>query len=163
MKKEKIEISLDDLKVTNEAAYFLHQASGWGKFLAIIGFIAYGLLILFFLIAAIAATGGNDFYFKSMHMGGMANPHMGAMLPGMAWVFFAIMLIVLGIMMIPLFYLYGFAEKAKNAIKLSDPQILAQSLRSLKNLFVFYGVLMIIYLAFLAFAFLIGSLGALFA
>ena len=102
MKTKKLEISLEDLRLNNDGAYFLYQASGWAKFLAIVGLVAYGLLLLMMLIGTIMLSGAEyASYTQSMNMGYD---------PGMifSWGFFIFFLIIIGVMCIPLVYLYNF-------------------------------------------------------
>ncbi len=154
MNETKPEFSRGDVNLENEGAYFLYQAAGWARFLSITGFVVYGLLILMFLIGLVV-IGGN----AAAQAFGAQNPMM---MLYFSWPFFITMAVVMVIMCIPLVYLYNFSVRTRRAFGEGNSQVLTQSFRALKNLFVFYGVVMIIYLSFLLLSLVFGIIGGIF-
>ena len=143
MKETKPEFSRGSANLDNEGAYFLYQAAGWARFLAIVGFVMYGLVMLIFLIGTITSS---DMYIPEY---GMQNPMPYAPSMIFSWTFFILMVIIMGVMCIPLVYLYNFSTKVRKAFNEGNSQILSQSMRALKNMFVFYGIFIIIYFSLL--------------
>ncbi len=156
MNETKPEFSRGDVNLDNEGAYFLYQAAGWARFLSITGFVVYGLLILMFLIGTVAMGGGASRQGFSPMM-----PYDPSIIFG--WTFFITMAIIMAVMCIPLVHLYNFSVRTRRAFAEGNSQMLTQSFRSLKNLFVFYGVVMIIYLSFLFLSFVFGIVGGILA
>jgi len=119
--------------ITPISASYLREAAKWGKFLAIVGFVIIGIMVLSGLFAgaamsmylpqeAIGMAGGGFFAF--FHL-------LGALL-----YFF------------PVLYLYRFSGNMEDALRRHDEQLLTSSFANLKSLFKFVGVLAIIIFAF---------------
>lgn len=126
-----------DLILTPEAQYYLTEGAGWAKFLGIMGFIGCGIIfILAFAVGAIIN------FATSMSPGAMPLP------PGMG----VVIGIVYGLMALlyffPSLYIYQFGINAKKAILMRGPAEVAISLKKLKSFLKFWGVMMIISIAF---------------
>lgn len=138
MKETKPEFSRGDLTLDNEGAYFLYQAAGWARFLAILGLALCGMIVLMFLIGVIVMSGA------AVPTYGVPEVYDPAII--FTWPVFIFMLVLVGIVCIPLIYLYNFSDKTRKAFKAGESHVLAKALRSLKNLFVFYGIVIMIYI-----------------
>lgn len=112
---------------TPEAAAFLLKAAKWGKFLAILGFIVTGLLI----VAGIL---------MNFVLNTVTDEAIPLNLPFSPVVLSFIYILIAAIYIIPVISLNSFCNNAIKAINQSNTEKLTTSFRSLKNLFVFIGV-----------------------
>lgn len=130
--------------ITPSSAGYLSEVAKWGKFLAIIGFVMIGIMVLAGMFAgavmsmflpqeAVGVAGGGFFTFFYL---------MGALL-----YFF------------PVLYLHRFSGKMQEALRLQDEELLTSSFANLKSLFKFLGILTIIMLAFYGLGLLFMFLG----
>jgi len=125
-----------DLVLTPEAQYYLNEGAGWAKFLGIAGFIGCGfILLLAFSISTI------------LNMAGRVSPNP-ALQSGMG----AFVGIIYGLMALlyffPSLYVYQFGVNAKKGILIRDSADITLGIGKLKSFLKFWGVLMIISLAF---------------
>ncbi len=120
---------------TAESAAFLLKAAKWGKFLAILGFIVTGLM----LIAGIL---------MSFVIGMLPEEMIPLNMPFSARIISFVYIVIAGISIIPVFFLNSFCNNAMKAVNLSNTENMTASIRSLKNLFVFVGISTIVILAF---------------
>ena len=113
--------------LTSESIAYLLKAAKWGKFLAILGFIVAGLMI----VAAIAMSVVLNFVQDELV------PLNMPFSPKFLSIFY---IIFAGVYLIPVLFLNSFSNNALKAINLSSTEKLTASLKNLKNLFVFVGV-----------------------
>ena len=133
------------MQLTDQAKKYLLEASKWANFIAIVGFIAIGLLIIMsFSIGSI-----------------MANLPEGS-LGGLSPKFFSFFyLIAAGIYFIPVFFLFQFGQKTKQALLEDDHNLLTFGLKKLRSHYKFVGVLFIIFISLYLILILFGAFGAL--
>lgn len=133
------------MQISEQGKKHLLEASKWATFIAIIGFIAIALLIVMsFSIGTI-----------------MANLPEGS-LGGISPTFFSFFyLIMAGIYFIPVFYLFQFGQKTKQAIINEDHNLLAFGLKKLNAHYKFLGIVLIIGLVLYFALMMLGALGAL--
>ena len=106
----------------------LEKAAKWAKFLAIMGFIGVGLMVIGSIVM--------------MNFGPMADY-------GFPKVFVSIIYIIsAGISFIPLYYLFKFSSNTLKAVKSNNQINLEEGLAGLGSYFKFNGVMIIIVLAF---------------
>ena len=122
-------------QLTSESVAFLLKAAKWGKFLAILGFIVAGLMVM----AGIAMT-----FVLSM----VSEDVIPLNMPFSPKVLSLIYIIIAAIYVIPVFFLNSFSNNVSKAVSLSNTENMTTSLRSLKNLFVFIGISTIAILTF---------------
>ncbi|QEK51344.1 hypothetical protein FYC62_06435 [Pedobacter aquae] len=125
----------------------LLETAKWGKFLAIMGFVFTGLIVLVGLALSVFGT--------SM----LSNSPLGAI--GGAALGFIYMLMGL-VYYFPSKYLYDFAVYIKQAVLIKDQESLDYAFSRLKSVYKFWGILVIILLVFYAIAFLFGIASAIF-
>ncbi len=132
------------MQLTDQAKKYLLEACKWANFIAIFGFIAIGLLIIMsFSIGSI-----------------MANLPEGS-LGGISPKFFSFFyLIAAGIYFIPVFFLFQFGQKTKQALLEDDHNLLTFGLKKLRSHYKFIGVLIIIFIVFYLLLILFGAFGA---
>ena len=133
------------MQLTEQAKKYLMEASKWANFIAIVGFIGIALLIVMsFSIGTI-----------------MANLPEGS-LGGISPKFFSFFyLIAAGIYFIPIFFLFQFGQKTKQALLEDDHNLLTFGLKKLRSHYKFIGVLFIIFIALYFLLILFGAFGAL--
>ncbi|PTX22578.1 hypothetical protein C8N40_101404 [Pontibacter mucosus] len=117
--------------ITPSSAGYLSEVARWGKFLAIIGYVMIGIMVLAGLFAGAAMS-----MFLPQEAIGMAGGG-----------FFTVL------------YLHRFSGKMQDALRLHDEELLASSFANLKSLFKFLGILTIIMLAFYGLGMLFMFLG----
>jgi hypothetical protein len=137
--------NLFELSIDGASSGFLNETSRWAKFLAIVGFVMVGFMILFSL-AIIGLGNSNPMMQASFQSAGYSNP---AVL-GIVYLVMAVVSIF------PYLYLFQFATKMKAALSSSEQDVLNSAFSSLKSCFKFVGVFTIILLGFFVLAFAIG-------
>jgi hypothetical protein len=120
--------------LTKESASFLLKAAKWGKFLAILGFIVTGLMIIAGVLMSFVLNLLKD---ETVPVDMPLPPALLSLL----------YIIIAGIYLVPVFYLNSFCNNAIKAVNLSSTEHLTISIRNLKNLFVFVGISTIVVLA----------------
>jgi len=135
------------LSVGVHESSYLNEAATWAKFLAIVGFVGCGfLVILSFFAGTIFSMLGN--------MEGASLPAgMGAMLT-------AVYLCIALLYFFPCFYLFKFATKAREAIQMNNQQSLQESFRNIKSCFKFVGIITLIVLCLYGVALIAMVIGA---
>ena len=141
--------NLFDLQIDHQSNIFLSEAAKWGKFLAIMGFIFCGLLVI---VALFAGT------LMASMMSGFGGPESAGAAMGGGIITVAYIIIAL-IYFFPCLYLFNFSSKMQAALRSSQQETLNTSFRNLKACFKFMGILMIIALAFWALGIII-AIGA---
>ena len=143
--------NLFELQIDASAQSYLRETAKWAKFLAIIGFICCGLLILGGIFAAsIFAT-----------MGGMTSQLGSPMAAGMGAMLTVVYICIALVYFFPCLFTYRFGSQMQAALRSNDQQLLLSSLRNLKAVYKFIGILTIIMLSFYLLALVFGGLGAL--
>lgn len=135
------------MQLSEQAKKFLLEASKWATFISIVGFIAIGLLIIMsFSIGTIMAN--------------LPEGSLGGLSPRFFSFFY---LIAAGIYFIPVFFLFQFGQKTKQAFQEDDHNLLTFGLKKLRSHYKFIGILMIVFIIFYLFLILFGAFGALLA
>lgn len=128
----KIEIEEDTLRD-------LDKTRKWTMFLAIVGFIFIGLLLIFGLFAGV---------FLSLFNSGDAPVGFPE------WMVYVVILICAALYFFPVLYLFRFSKHTSNAVKTLDKQELHKAFKNLKAYYVYTGVLLIIVLSIYVIAFI---------
>ena len=140
--------SLFGLAIDSNSRYHLLTAASWAKFLAIVGFIVCGLVV----VAGIFAGSIFEIMFSRYQR---FDNNMELNTRGFG-VMAAIMYSLLALLyFFPCLFLFRFAVKMKSALLSGDQNILNISFQNLKKTFRYVGVLTIIVLSFYVFALLI--------
>lgn len=127
--------SLDmETRLSGNSKTYLIETAKWAKFLAIVGFIGLGLLVLGGLFLGIEYT------FLSENS---TNPE--AAIGGMSLTVTVILMAV--IYFFPSWYLFRFGKKTQRAFADYDTETFTEASQNLKSLFKFMGILTIIILA----------------
>lgn len=128
----------NQLSVTEEIKSYIAEAAKWMKFIAIIGFVAVGLMVLggVFVMAAAMMAGG----FRAGEMAGM----------GFAYFILAILYYF------PISYLLRAANGLKEGVLSGNQVSLTSGFQNLKSHYKFIGIMTIIILSLYAVFFLFG-------
>lgn len=125
----------------------LAEAAKWAKFLAIVGFVVCGLIVIigiFFgsFLSMMSGVYGDEYRGSSAVTSGIG-AFMAVVYIGMAILFF-----------FPYLFLFRFANGMKSALNTNDQLTLNSSFQNLKIMFRYVGILTIVLLSFYALAIL---------
>ncbi len=120
--------------IDSEIKGYLLETSKWGKFLAIVGYVGMGLLLL---LGVVFIAGFS--VFRSISNAGLPLRIMG----------FVYILISL-LYYFPLTYLYKFSIQLKQGFNSTDQQSVTTGFKNLKSLFKFMGIFAIVVLSIYA-------------
>jgi magnesium-transporting ATPase (P-type) len=127
-----------DMYVDNEMARHLGDTAKWGKFLAISGLIMSGLLLIAFLAGWFEPNSDRDDVLM------YSDPEAASIKTGTMIVATVVMLLLA---VWPCILLLRTSIKLKSALMASNQAELTQAFRLQKNLYMFMGIVTIIYLA----------------
>lgn len=146
---ESFDLLNNDLQVSASAQSFLSDSARWGKFLAIIGFIFCGFMIViaFFVPALILNLPPYN---------AMASGLSASITAGMTVVYLLLALLFF----FPCLYLFKFSVKMQASLNSMSQENFEESLKNLKSMFKFYGICTIVMLSIYALIFLIAMIGA---
>lgn len=141
----------NDLRITEASKLYLLEAVKWSKFIAIVGLIGIGILVLIGM--------GLGIVFSKNDMSTV--PGMES-LAALGSTFIMILYIIIALIYyFPLKYLYDFSVKIKLAITNSDTFVLEEAFLKLKSLNKYIGIVAIVLLSFYGLMFIFGILGGL--
>lgn len=135
------------LSLTEVSKSFLVETVKWTNFLAIMGFVMIGIMVIFAFIISVSASA----------IPGFAEAGISGGFFGFIYLIFA------GIYYIPISYLFKFSKNLKSAFADNDEMALEKGFEYLKSHYKFMGVLTLIMLGFYALAFVFGLLAAMMA
>lgn len=131
-------------QLTSAAVGFLQESAKWSKFIAIIGFIGIGIMVLVSLFMAIGIVATNM-------------PE----LPFSMSVFSIIYVVFAAIYFFPVYYLYQYATKTSAALYSKNRQLLTDGLENLKSHHKYLGIFTLIIVSLYGFIFVFAILGEL--
>ena len=135
------------MQLSEQAKKYLLEAAKWANFISIVGFIAIGLLIIMsFSIGTIMAS--------------LPDGALGGLSPKFFSFFY---LIMAGVYFIPVFFLFQFGQKTRQAFIEDDHNLLTFALKKLKSHYKFIGIIFIVCIILYLFLILLGAFSALFA
>lgn len=127
------------IEIEEETLKDLDKTRKWTMFLAILGFIGIGLLVIIGLFAGIFLSVFNT----------------GNMPVGFPeWIIFLIILVLTAIYFFPVLFLFKFSKHTSNAVKNLDKIELHKAFKNLKKYYVYIGILIIIVLSLYVVAFI---------
>jgi hypothetical protein len=148
---------LFELQVDHQSSSYLADTARWAKFIAIVGFIFCGLLVIIAIFAGSFIAGS-----FSRFGGGMGSDGVAAYGSGIGAIFTILYILAAIVCFFPNLYLFNFANKMKVALRNNDQEQLTQSFRHLKACYRFIGILLIIYLGFAALMIVFNVIGSAF-
>lgn len=147
--ENKFEAGFDDDDqniLTDQAFRYLDSGARWARFLAIVGYVGIGLMVLAALFAVVAGA--------SYGRRGMYGSDVPVALMGFLYIIMAVLYFF------PIHYLYNFATKAREAFVRRDAKTLEAAMRFMSLHYQFLGILMIIVLSLYGLMLLIGLMAA---
>jgi hypothetical protein len=132
-------------QLTSAAVGYLQESAKWSKFMAIIGFVGIGLMVLVSLFMAIGFS-----VMKSSNIPG---------LPFSMSVFSILYVLFAAIYFFPVYYLYQYANKTSAALHSKNKQLLADGLGNLKSHHKFLGIFTLIIISIYGLIFVFAILG----
>ncbi|MBN2165808.1 MAG: hypothetical protein JW717_05975 [Marinilabiliaceae bacterium] len=135
------------LRITPSAANYLLTATRWAKFLAILGFVYSGVvLILAFSIGAIMSLS-------------MASAQMA--MAGIPVVFLSFIYIVIAIIsFLVAFYMYSFASKCQKGVNLHDEYEIEVGMKAMKTFYMIWGIIAIVGLSIVVLSLFVGIIAS---
>ncbi len=147
MYNEPIDVnSTNEFGLSNEIKGYLKETAKWAKFIAIVGFVGVGFMVVGAILAGV-------------FMSSMSSEFSNTGMPFPSALISVFYLLMAGLMVMPIYYLYQFASKMQQALRTSNAQILTDSFKNLKSHYKFYGILMAIFIVFYGVMLLFGILG----
>ncbi len=128
--------------LNSEIKSYLAETAKWGYFLAIVGFIGIGFMVLAGLFM------GSFMSTLGMGAAGLISPA----------VFTVMYLIIAALYFFPVLYLFRFSTKMKVALRSDNEAELTTSFQNLKSLYKFMGILTAIILGLYALIFVFGMI-----
>lgn len=122
--------------VNREIKMYLDETAKWGNVLAIVGYVAVGMMALASLVMIVA------FSFIDMK----------TTFP--LWILGIVYLLLAGIYYIPVTYLYRFSAQIKLAVHRNDENLYTTGFANLKSLFKFFGIFTFVMLGLYVMAFI---------
>jgi len=122
-----------------EIKSYLMETAKWGKFLAIVGYVVMGLLVLLAIVMMFAMSVVSQFAQSKFPL----------------WMLGLVYILLAGIYYIPVTYLYKFSVQMQKAIQMQNEGLLTSGFQNLKSLFKFMGIFTIVMLALYGLALLI--------
>ena len=110
-----------NIYLNNATQQYLRTAARWAKFLALVGFVMIGLMVIIGLFLGFIMNMVSSDYM------------MDQPFPFPPFLFSVIYIILAAILIIPNLYMNSFANKTIKALDGKDEEILAQSISSLKS------------------------------
>lgn len=135
-------LSIDPVTKAN-----LSEAAKWARFLAIVGFVFLGIMML-----------GAIFFISTLGNMGMTEDQTGLFGAATASAAF-LYIIVAAVAFFPLLYTFRFASQMQDALNSNDQALLNASFHNLKVCYRFLGVVTIVWLVLFALTFIFGIVG----
>lgn len=122
----------DDLRIDTAGKLFLAEAARWTTFLAILGYIGIGFIVIVALFM--------------MTLGASLSSRTSLMPLGGGAVFGIFYLIIAAFYFIPIHYLYRFSSNMKLALRTNDQATLTKAFEYIKSHYKFIGIITIIFI-----------------
>ena len=126
---ENSEINLqsnDSIVINDEIRGYLLETARWARFLAILGFIGLGLMVIVIIVMVLAGASFNR----------VANG--SGLIITVFYILFAVLYYF------PISYLYQFSDGIKKGVNSNDQELFTSGLKNLKSLYKFQGILTIV-------------------
>ena len=125
----------NNASISGEISAYLRETAKWGMFLAIMGYVGIGLMVLMSIGVMIGGA------VQSAALGGLGIS-MGAL--GLVYLVIAVLYFF------PVYYLHQFSAKMKQGLASHDSVSITSGFENLKSLFKFMGILCIVVLSIYA-------------
>jgi formate hydrogenlyase subunit 3/multisubunit Na+/H+ antiporter MnhD subunit len=130
------------IEIDQETLNDLNTTRKWTMFLAILGFIGIGFMVIIGLFAGVFLSVFNT---DQVPLG----------FP--EWLIFVVILAFAVLYFFPVLFLFRFSRHTSNAVKTLDKQELSKAIRNLRAYYVYIGILVIVVLVIYVIAFIIAG------
>ncbi len=120
------------IEIEQETINDLNTTRRWTMFLAILGFIGIGIMLIIGIVAGLFLS-----VFKT-------DANLSVLESGLA---FFLILVITVIYFFPMLFLFRFSKHTSNAVKTFDKQELRKAFKNLRAYFVYTGILILVVLA----------------
>lgn len=131
--------SIFSLTIDDECQYNLKELAKWAKFLAVIGMILMGLIVIIGIIASISLSKLATFYGSG----------------GEKFLMMFVYIIIAAIYVYPIYTLFNFGKFTKHGLVNSDQVLFNKGIQNLKSCFKFMGIFTIVILSIYGIIFII--------
>jgi len=135
----------NNLTLNDQAVDALRVSGKWCMFLAIVGFIGLGLLVLFAMFMYAAMSSVPDMAMAGVNTGPEVSAF--AMFGAMKGFLCALYIVLAIVYFFPVYYLYKYAKGMKNSLDSGNSDLLCEALVNLKSHHKFLGIMTIIVLS----------------
>ena len=144
------------MPIGDEGQSFLRTAGSWCLFLGIIGVISVVLLILIAIGMVVVGSSASSYMgYGYPYAAGAASATKTIM-----WISAALYFIIAIIYIYPISQMFSFNSKVKAATSSGDAATLTQSLRHMRNIFAFFGIMTIIGISLFILAIIVALLAS---
>jgi formate hydrogenlyase subunit 3/multisubunit Na+/H+ antiporter MnhD subunit len=130
------------IEIDQEALNDLNTTRKWTMFLAILGFIGIGFMVIFGLFAGVFLSVFNT---------------DAAPLGFPEWLVFVVIMAFAVLYFFPVLFLFRFSKHTSNAVKTLDKQEFNKAVKNLRSYYVYIGILLIILLSIYVVAFIVAG------
>jgi uncharacterized integral membrane protein len=134
------------LKLSKESLSYLKETAKWGKFLAIVGFVMSGLLIVFGFFAG-------SIFAKLGEIPGATPSPINPVFFSVFYMLFA------AIYVLPCYFLYKYSTDLKSALNNTNSDKLTEAFKNQKSLYKFIGILTAVILGLYLLIFVVAAIG----
>ncbi|PSK91933.1 hypothetical protein [Taibaiella chishuiensis] len=134
MEQHKLDV-FDTGGLDERSKAYLLETTRWTKFLAIMGFIFVGLMIIIALVLLVAGSALSAYSGSGLAVLGATGGSI-------------VMLVIIALYVYPIYALWKFSTNMKSGINTANQEQIIEGFRYQKNMYRFMGILMIIVLAF---------------
>ncbi len=131
-----------ELKLNELALDALKESAKWCMFLAIVGFVFRGLMLLAGVFMSVAMSAVSEMPNDPYSQMGMNNPVLA--MKGYFGIFYIVMALIY---FFPVYYLFNYAKGTKQALESGNSAVLGNALASLKSHHKYLGIVTIIVIA----------------
>lgn len=138
---------LEELTLTNASKRFLKETAKWSFFIAILGFVLIGFMVLLAVFSGTVMS--------------LAQQMQPGMPEGMGMILSGLYICIAILYFFPVYYLLQFSNKMKKALATKSDEMLANAFEMLKSHYKFIGVFTIITISLYLLMFVVAMLGVL--
>ena len=143
MNEQSLKDSLLDIEVDPQIVHLLKDTTRWSKFIAIFYTVILSIMVIGVILGGATLIAGMEDYFEGVQSG------IASIVGSMIFVFLAAFVVIGGIL---LFFLYRFSLHTRAGINEQQQGKFNSGLKALKNYFMVYGIVMLIYIVLYAIA-----------
>lgn len=131
--QEQPQVEAHGLVISEEIRSYLYEMTKWANFLAIVGFVLTGLMVVSAFTVGAAMTTSRELQAMSSQMGGLS---------GLGFTIF--FLVYAFVIFYPSLLMFKYASKAKMGVLYGEQEQLNEAIGKLKSLFKYWGILTLI-------------------